>query len=294
MLWIHHYTMRPRAPLNARRGSAPRRGALLRVDDGFADIHPWPELGDEPLEKQLLRLALGETTQLTARSLAMAKLDGDARKAGRSLFDDLAMPPCHWPLAAGDVPDAFDTVKIKLGPGTSLPRGLDAFKLRLDFNGTLTPAQFEAFVNTLTRWSAIEFAEDPCGYDGETWKRLKEQNGIPLALDRGVATDGVDVLVVKPAAQTPDVALATGLDVVVTSYMDHPVGQLHAAHVAARVAAEHPKQVRQAGLLTHLLFEPDPFLEQIAIDGNTLARPTGTGIGFDDLLERLPWKQLSL
>jgi O-succinylbenzoate synthase len=294
VLWIHHYTLKPRGPLNARAGAAPRPGALLRVDGGFADIHPWPELGDEPLEKQLLRLALGETTPLTARSLAMARLDGEARAAGRSLFDGLEMAPSHWPHAAGEVPEGFDTVKVKLGPGARVPDGFDAFKLRLDFNATLTPPQFETFVNTLTRWNAIEFVEDPCPYDATTWSRLREQTVLPLALDRGVATGGVDVLVVKPAVQELAPALATGLDVVVTSYMDHPVGQLHAAYAAATVAAEHPRQVRQAGLLTHLLFQRDAFLEQVALDGNRLAKPSGSGIGFDDLLARLPWKQLSL
>jgi o-succinylbenzoate synthase len=293
VLWIHHYTLQPRQPLNALAGAGPRRGALLRIDDGVADIHPWPELGDAPLQEQLLRLALGETTPLTARSLAMARLDGQARAAGCSLFDGLVMPPCHWPHAAGDVPEAFDTVKVKLGPGARLPDGLDAFKLRIDFNATLTSDGFIQFVNTLTRWNAVEFVEDPCPYDAETWSRLRNQEGIPLALDRGVATNGVDVLIVKPAIQELAPALATGRDLVVTSYMDHPVGQLHAAYVAAKLAAEQPRQARQAGLLTHLLFEPDPFLEQVELDGNTLAKPAGTGVGFDELLEKLPWKRLT-
>ena len=48
--------------------SERRRGALIRVGSGFADFHPWPELGDEPLETQLAKLARGETTPLTRRA----------------------------------------------------------------------------------------------------------------------------------------------------------------------------------------------------------------------------------
>jgi len=34
------------------------------------------------------------------------------------------------------------------------------------------------------------------------------------------------------------------------------------------------------------------FIERIEADGARLLPPRGTGIGFDDLLERLPWKSL--
>jgi O-succinylbenzoate synthase len=277
VIWIHRYELQPRVRLSALAAAAPRKGVLLRVDDGFADIHPWPELGDAPLDEQLGRLARGETTRLTARSMVMAAEDGAARREGRSLFEGLTVPQSHWPAAAGEVPPAFDTIKVKM-PGSELPaRG----RLRLDFNATLTAAEFLLLELPAER---IDFVEDPCPYEGSTWRELQSRSGLRLALDREVATEGVDVLVVKPAVQTVP---KTETEIVVTSYMDHPIGQLHAAVVAARSATSS-----RCGLVTHLLFEPDAFNERLTLDGARLVPPGGSGIGFDELLDRLPWMRL--
>src|SRR5687768_6861088 len=103
-MYVHRYT------LHLRRGGI-REGALLRVDDGFADVHPWPELGDLPLDSQLALLVRGEITPLTAASVRLARLDGDARRRGISLFEGLTIPLSHWP--GNDPPPGFDTVKTK-------------------------------------------------------------------------------------------------------------------------------------------------------------------------------------
>ena len=103
----------------------------------------------------------------------------------------------------------------------------------------------------------VDFIEDPCPYDPHVWRALRKETGLPLALDREVATEGVDVLIVKPAIRSPD-RRSSVLSTVVTSYMDHPVGQLHAAVVAARTAT-NPR----CGLVTHLLYEPDAFSERL-------------------------------
>src|SRR5712692_10341282 len=113
-IWTARYTLVPRRALNARSVAAPRHGSLLRVDDGFADLFPWPELGDVPLDEQLALLERGLTTPLTSRSLQLASVDGAARRAGRSLFEGLMIPDSHWP--GFDPPPAFDTIKVKGGP----------------------------------------------------------------------------------------------------------------------------------------------------------------------------------
>ncbi len=110
---------------------------------------------------------------------------------------------------------------------------------------------------------------------------------LDLAGDRHEADPrSYDVLIHKPALQPewPDVAC----EIVVTSYMDHPVGQFGAAFVAA----SHPSAAR-CGLMTHVLYEPDAFLERVESDGSRLLPPAGTGIGFDDLLESLAWTTLT-
>ncbi|HYC92364.1 MAG TPA: enolase C-terminal domain-like protein [Thermoanaerobaculia bacterium] len=272
---VYRYKLVP----NVGRASArPRHGALLRVDDGFADIHPWPELGDAPLDEQLALLARGETTPLTRASLRLAKLDADARRRGVSLFEGLTIPLSHWP--GNDPPAAFDTIKTK--GVTEFPENV---RIRIDFNARLTPEELERIAETLPK-ERIDFIEDPCPYDDRTWRALRNRTGLKLAYDlpptanRQPPTE-YDLLVHKPALQTD---WPSHNDIVVTSYMDHPVGQFGAAYIAAT----HETNAR-CGLFTHVLYEPDAFLERIESDGARLLPPRGTGIGFDDLLERLPW-----
>jgi O-succinylbenzoate synthase len=276
VIWYSEYTLQPRRALSAIATPGPRRGALIRVDSGFADIHPWPELGDAPLDEQLATLARGETTPLTRQSLKMARSDGDARGQGISLFEGLTIPASHWP--GNDPPPGFDTAKVK---------GIDGLpprvRLRIDFNSTLRPEEFMLIAEGLPH-DRIDFVEDPCPYDPDVWIALREQTGLRLALDRIVAEDGVDVLVVKPAIQ--DVPKSRK-EMVITSYMDHPVGQLHAAAIAARFATS-----ARCGLMTHVLFERNEFSERLRVDGARLVIPEGTGVGFDDLLQQIAWKKL--
>lgn len=285
-VWYWLYDLVPRRRLSAIASDAPRQGALIRVEDGFADVHPWPELGDAAIGAQLDHLRRDELTPLTRRSMALARLDGEARRLGRSLFEGLTIPPSHWPLAAGEVPGAFDTVKVKMSPGSALDPALARYRLRLDFNGTLEADAFATFVSALPAAlrQAIDFVEDPCPYDAPTWRDLRHRCGVRLALDRGDAVDGVDVLVVKPAVQELP---RTKKEIVITSYMDHPVGQLGAVFVAASSGA-----TSVCGLITHVLYERDPFIERMQIEETRIVPPAGTGIGFDDLLEALPWRKL--
>lgn len=292
-IWVSRYELTPRSRLSAVARPGPRHGALIRVDDGFADVHPWEELGDEPLEEQLARLARGEHTSLTAASLRHAEADAAMRRAGKSSFEGLEIPDSHWPADAGDVPDAFDTVKIKASPSTRAESLLPFVGrgLRLDFNNTMTAGSFAAFIESLPTAvrESIDFFEDPFPYEPGAWEAARSSLGLRLALDRGEATTGVDALVVKPAVRL-DLPSFAGR-VVVTSYMDHPVGVLGAALVAAQNAGRVDPR---CGLLTHLLYEPDAFSDRLCVNGARLVPPaSGTGIGFDDLLERLPWKRLN-
>ncbi|HEY0144148.1 MAG TPA: hypothetical protein VGF48_24895 [Thermoanaerobaculia bacterium] len=281
-IWFARYTLTPRRRLSAIARDGVREGALLRVGDGFADVHPWPELGDAPLDEQLALLARGELTPLTRCSLRCAALDGEARRRGVSLFEGLIIPESHW--TGDDPPEGFDTVKLK--SAAKIPAGV---RVRLDLNATLSAPEFERMAMTLPR-ERIDFIEDPCPYDGPAWRALRERTGLRLALDRGVAYEGVDVLVVKPALASEWPAFHGEFDgeIVVTSYMDHPVGQMFAAYVAATHAVS-----ARCGLFTHVLYEAHPFSEAMRSDGARLLSPGGTGLGFDELLASLPWKRVA-
>lgn len=274
-LWFHRYELMPIRRLSGLARPGPRAGALLRTETGFADLHPWPELGDLTTDEQLARLARGELTEQTRASLHLAGIDGEARTRGKSLFEGLTIPDSHWP--GSDPPVGFDTVKIKgVVPVPSHVR------MRIDFNASLTPNGFLRMAPALPA-DRIDFVEDPCPYDRATWRELRAATGLRLALDRFEGE--ADVLVHKPALRAEFPSFEG--EIVVTSYLDHPVGQLGAAWVAATHRVSH-----RCGLMTHVLYEDDPFVERMARDGARLVAPAGTGVGFDDLLQRLPWKAL--
>lgn len=282
VIFTWRYELVPRVRLSALAGSRPRRGALIRVDGGFADVHPWPELGDLDIDEQLALLGRGKTTGITAASLRFAAIDAEARRRGVSLFAGLVVPESHWLWQGGEVPPAFDTLKIKMSAGEVVDPELAQYRLRLDYNAALAPD--DLLSQDLPRQS-VEFIEDPCPYDEVAWRNLRAA-GFRLALDRAAAdVSQADVLVIKPAVQdVPD----SEKEIVITSYMDHPLGQVCAAWVAAT-----RRTSSRCGLLTHILYEESAFSERLSLDGARLVPPPGTGFGFDDLLEQLPWARLN-
>lgn len=303
-LSYHRYGLKLRglAGGNARSERRVLEGFLIRVDDGYGCVQPWPELGDETLEAQWAALQAGGGTRLVERALAGARVDGAARREGRSLFAVGMPPPESHATVTGKADFAalaaggFGTVKLK--GGQELPEVLErmrqavaaGLRVRVDFNGVLTEEAFLDFAQRLRTGGladAVDFIEDPMPYDAASWNRMRLATGLRLALDRlnGIEEGGFDVRVLKPAVDAMD---QRPVPVVVTSYMDHPLGQAFAAWESARYAGEK----LLGGLLTHRLFEPDAFSGRLAAAGPGWVGPGGTGLGFDDLLEALPWVEI--
>ncbi|MFV1996336.1 MAG: enolase C-terminal domain-like protein [Verrucomicrobiales bacterium] len=308
------YELRPRNP---RLGDTRRhRGVLLRVGGGFACLHPWPELGDAPLDEQLRILRDGGRSALIDCALECARADAEARAAGVSLFENLRVPESHALVGAGGskeiesaLEEGFQRIKIKCGsdPRQEAARvrgsleilaGNPEAKLRLDFNEGLSAAGFGDFLADLPAEAArrIDFVEDPFAYEGTGWERARAGGSPPLALDRSLAraAGGFEVAVLKPALDDilslqGDAGLL-GVRWVVTSYLDHPFGQSHAAYRAGRLARE--REIDICGLSCHSFFELDAFSEAGGEEGPRFVPPAGTGLGYDELLEKLPWKRL--
>ena len=314
-LTCHHYTLTSPAPLGRARGPV-RHGALLRVEAaggafGYADIHPWEELGDLPLAEQLAKLSRGETTDLMRASLAFAALDGAARAEGRSLWEGLVVPPSHFllPGAAESVPGAleaalgegFTRFKLKVGGEQEADERLllslttllaeSGGRLRLDCNERLTAAEFAArFARLQDLLPVLDFVEDPCPYHPTVWPELSRQTGAEFALDRAAGSHGAQfagTLIHKPARFGPESPRTSAGRVVVTTYLDHPLGQLGAAWVAAHLA---PGETH--GLVSHRAYARNAFSDLLGWDGPHLTLPGGTGFGFDDELARLDWNPL--
>lgn len=315
-IWVHRYELESIAALNSRSPGKVRVGALIRCGSGFGCIHPWPELGDDPLETQLSLLAGGTMTPITERTLECSRADGAARENAVSLFSGkTAIPPSHWFYLSGDQPGkilgaGFDRVKLKIGPNRSaLTRQTETMRemvaegllLRLDANESIEVDLFRHWWSSLdsTIRDGIEFVEDPVPWRDEAIEELALM-GVPIGADRQVARMPTHCghVILKPAVDRMEPLLEwvreRGLEVVVTSYMDHPLGQVWAAYRAVEVHLFDPDRLGQCGLLTNRCYRNrDSFFERIKSHGPNLLSPGGTGLGFDEELERLPWKRLN-
>ncbi|MCX6873884.1 MAG: hypothetical protein NTW21_08755 [Verrucomicrobia bacterium] len=310
--FISRYRLKTRGYLNAVSSRREFEGVLIRVGEGFGCIHPWPELGDLPLGKCLADLAGERRWPLVRRALRCAEYDAAARSHEESLFEEMAVPPSHATLANVEVAGiiraveaGFGLVKLKCGRDLEQEAALleamaaefPALRWRLDFNESLTADEATAFLAGLsaTARGALDFVEDPCPFSESTWAELHRRTGVALAVDLEASplSAAAQVMVIKPAIDEPfllaEAALRHRQRVVLTSYMDHPLGQTFAAWEAARLGLQFPGLSGVCGLQTHHLFEPDAFTEALGPWSPVFQAPAGTGLGFDDFLEALPW-----
>lgn len=300
-----------------------REGALLRIffeeigQVGYCDCHPWVELGDLPLEEQLTSLKGKRITPLLNNSLRFAEIDAKARAEGKSIFEHLEIPESHQliPLSGnleGYINRGINTFKVKVGAdpnseivilsnwGELYPN----IRLRLDFNEKIDREAFLLYWSMIPKSvkEMIDFIEDPYRFDPSTWKEDQEILNVSFAADHDAFKalthyDSAHVIVHKPAVDSSlieegHVQIPLGVRLVVTSYLDHPVGQMCAAYVAAVLKKQRPQQVGLCGLLSHDCYQGNHFIEAIKQDGPRLLPPEGTGIGFDDCLKEISWKSL--
>ena len=312
---ISRYRLKSRGFLNSISNRRYFDGVLIQIDGGYGCIHPWPELGDPTLEKCLADLAGARRWPIVRRAIRCAEYDRVARNFENSLFEEMEVPKNHATLAKTDAAEiglavevGFTTVKLKTGRDLvaeakfleTMALEFPVLKWRLDFNESLTPEQASDFLLALTDQTraAIDFVEDPCPYSDAAWTELRRLTRVNLAVDLEAAplTAAAQVMVVKPAIDElfllGEAAIRHNQRVVLTSYMDHPLGQAFAAWEAARLELQFPGLTGLCGLQTHHLFEPDAFTEALGPWSPDFKIPEGTGLGFNDLLDALPWTRL--
>ncbi|QLH34930.1 MAG: hypothetical protein HWD61_01290 [Parachlamydiaceae bacterium] len=270
---------------------------------GYADCHPWEDFGDFPLSTQLELLKNGKCTRLTARSIYFAKADANARANKENLLAARQIPMSHYLISYLDTSaldemgkafsNGFTHFKIKLGKELDREEGLlkEAIKhypnakFRLDFNSKLSKDQFISFLDRLSfANSSIDYIEDPFAFNYGAWRQIQETFLINLAADGHYKEayghpEAAKVLIMKPAIHTLK-PVSTGQKLIVTSYLDHPVGQMSAAYMAS-FAAKEP-----CGLLSHFTYETNPFAQMIQHQGPWIHAVQGYGFGFDELLNK--------
>jgi len=318
-IYVSRYRLRSRASkLNA---GSPRRefeGALVQIGDGFANIHPWPELGDPSLEKCLADLTGKRRWPIVRRAVRCAELDEAARQEEDWMFEEMEVPQSHFTLPEADrqqvelaLENGFSTIKLKIGrdlvaEGLFLREASAAhpsLRWRLDANEQPSREEIRDFLIALPEKTLdqIDFVEDPCPFSEESWALLHRETRIRLAIDNEAGPNistakSAQVVVIKPAIDEPwllaEASASKGQSVIVTSYMDHPFGQTFAAWEAGRLALQFPGLVGLCGLQTHGLFEPNSWTEALGEVTPDFHPYAWTGLGFDEQLDELTWVRL--
>lgn len=318
----YSYSLRPMTSLNAITPVKEREGALLKIEwpdqkTGYADLHPWPELGDVPLQVHLQDLSKGKISSLVEQSIWLALRDAQWRADKKNYFDDGMAVRNNFTISnIHDVvpgfldeikTEGYTTVKLKVGRDLKQEIGFlsnlaaTGLKIRLDFNAIGSWQIFEKFMSQVpaTVLPFIEYVEDPFPYEEKSWGDA--QKLAPIAVDNEFhkvrwnrnEKPPFDVMVVKPARVDVDKAVEYckkwNLKMTITSSMDHPVGVAHSVGVAMELKKLHGDMILEAGCMTHRLYQMDLFLTELFTQGPYFAKGRGYGIGFDNILKALPW-----
>ena len=160
-LWFWKYKLTARQPLNAKSMRQDYAGALVRIGEGFACIHPWPELGDPTLQKCLDDLAGDQRRAIVKRAVRCAKEDADARFIGDPLLEEIDVPDSHATLPWQDarivesaVNKGFKRIKLKMGKELEKETAFfieqaglhPGMRWCIDFNEVLDPDGVVAFL----------------------------------------------------------------------------------------------------------------------------------------------------
>jgi o-succinylbenzoate synthase len=326
-IWYSSYQLFPKSVINSKIKIKYRPGALLRVrfdngNVGYADLCPFSEMGDQPLELELKNLLQSKPSALTQRALTVARLDADARAEEKSLYNPKVRVKNHFLI--NDLhtfeqnrletleKNGYSEFKIKLGRDLNVEteklqniceRLSTTARVRLDFNFTLTRDKFLQWFDKAQKWlrPSLEFVEDAFAYNAKEWREVNERWNIMLALDFApletkIKAEGAQIVVIKPALEDDQKILkniAGGpKKVVYTHYMDFPLGQMAALIAAENAALAHGDKILTCGLQHHDIYEGFIFQSAIKHDGPFILPPEGYGLGFDALLEKQKWIEL--
>lgn len=306
-----------------KNSSSLAKGVLMRLNIqgvwGYSSLQPWTHLGDPKLDlnhiNDILKSDLGQ------RALELAHLDAQARLTQKKLLEDLPAY-CHYSVLdfnqvnRADLEEAlkvgYTHVKVKFGSNIEeniqwlkSVWDLNFLKWRFDFNNQLNEKLWESFCLELPDFliSKIEFVEDPFIFNEKTWKQA--QRILPLALDfqlvnsskvrELVSKECAEYFIYKPSARM----LPQGLEqkIVITSYMDHPIGVAHALAEYQKLKKQRVNMSVVSGLGTLSFFQDSmavsKYIHQLHCDGPLLTiKTSGFGVGFEEALEQESWQDI--
>ena len=268
-----------------------RFGALVRIQDsmgrwGYADLSPWPELGDPSLD-QILADSKQGTTKHSLLTIAIdnARLFAQERESinhwlahckNEMSNNALISHPSEFHRIETLVKQGFAVVKLKIG--ISLAKEVNfinlvtsrhqSIKWRLDGNLRLDVDQWSLFWSALNTQAklAIEYVEDPFPFQIDQWRHWNQV--VPLALDFALELDeplfsqaidfsAFNIYVVKPSRQKAlSIApqLAQRVSISVTSQLGHSVDSIWSGWMLAQLQSQlGNRTLVTGGTLNHLV-----------------------------------------
>ncbi|MEZ4815790.1 MAG: enolase C-terminal domain-like protein [Bdellovibrionota bacterium] len=289
-------------------------GALLEEGGAYSLIQPWVSLGDPSLSLHLEDLKGKRSLPLTQRALEIMAMDKKAKDQKYTLIPQ-SVPASHVLvgdefLIEAELLMGVRTFKIKIGDDLEKElsllneieskMNLGAFHLRLDANMKFSLESAKRFFSQLSEklLCAIEFVEDPLrGTEGE-WRDFADNFNLKIAHDFAPAEfrEVADVWVLKPSRQNPwpwvEKAAHDLRRIVITTALDHPLGQVIAAYEASKILERDPLLIDDCGLLSQKQVGIESPLKRNGayLDCSDL---NGYGFALGSMLSKLKWEDLS-
>lgn len=239
------------------------KGVLLKYeDDTYSLYHPIESLGDLPVENFLSLLKRGN--DLTKKVEGLRCSEEDFKEFTSSKLKSYYSAPSFKSLfekVEGIESFGFSSVKLKVSSLSEIEKNLvklneAPFQYIFDFNGREETKSFQDLSSGLISFldKRVLYLEDPS-------KSAPNLAGVPLASDF-ISYDGQENLkVVKPTGFNHELSFVDRSKTVVTSYLDHPLGQMIAALWAVRKGI-----TLDCGLHSHTYYSSNKYSELFTKD----------------------------
>lgn len=309
MITAHSYQLISKTSLNRLNASKYQSGFLIKVSENacsaYADYFPWKVFGDLSCKQAMKAIKEGNLNNHLLAAFEKIKIELKAKGAQRSLFSKDLSIPMQFTLTEANFntfnkayQQGFKTFKVKMDDSKEKVAFLEKIKgfkvtLRLDFNLLFQDAAAAIkYIHSLSDdlLDKIEYFEDLLPL--RLYPFFKEEfPHIKLALDQELTLtnyEQADFVVLKPAKFSLEQARLIEKPLILSSYMDHPIGILWAGYYYQELKLSNP-----AGLYTFPLYQKTPFHSLFKVtQANLRFNITGHGLGADHLLETLTWNNL--
>ncbi len=285
-IWCSPYEL---TPVHIAEGvKYSNKGVLLKFEDEtYSLYHPIESLGDVPLSEFMKSLSKRNTLldKVKEASVSLKDFKTILDKKVKCYY---SAPSLKTFLANKEsiLNDGFDTVKFKVSSVIEVEGMIEALaslpsKYIFDFNGRGLKENFLACsdeVKTFFKENVL-YTEDPA----------KEMESLPYVKIAADFEDygGVESFnIIKPTAFDHEQSENPEADTVVTSYLDHPLGQIMAARKALDIGVK-----TDSGLLSHTYYEENKYSGKLVVKGPFLELRSALGVF--ELLKEEPWELVS-